>query len=170
MKKYISLVLALGLSLSAGCSVAIAAEATSTATTTTAVSTQISEAKITAVKPFIESAFTKLGASIQKDAIVGAKVESRIVKLQAEGKDVSKAVEQIQAVRAEWDTTYANLTALPSAIEKLLKESDVKTARESIKSLLSKSQNEVLALHKSMGAVVDLLKAGLPAAATPAAQ
>lgn len=170
MKKYISLVLALGLTLSAGCSVAIAAEATSTATSTAAASSQISEATITAVKPFIEAAFAKLGASIQKDAIVGAKVESRIVKLQAEGKDVTKAVAQITAVHTEWDNAYANLTALPTAIEKLLTEEDAETARESIKSLLTKSQTEVLALHKSMGAVVSLLKAGLPTATAPAQQ
>ncbi len=171
MKKYIPLALAAGMVLSMS-SLVLAAETAKSASSTekrAEVKAKIEETKRTHVQEFMQRAADRLISILEKQAGVGAKIETRISKLRAEGKDVAKATVKLTEAHELWKAAARSVSALPALTETTLLEKNAKDARKILMDALKNAATEVRTAHLTMSDLITLLKAGLPTATGSAA-
>ena len=113
-------------------------------------------------KEFIRAFFHRMGqrfdAAIERMRKLGERIQSRIDKAAANGRDVTNAQAALDGARAHWQEARDSLAAARGRLESALSADDPKAAFQEVRELVAESRDQLKAVHAAFVDAITALK------------
>lgn len=100
----------------------------------------------------------RLKAALEREQKLGERIQSRIDKARANGKDVTAAQAALASARTAWEEAEQSVESAETAMKDVLSSDNPKTAFEGVKTLVANAAGKIKAVHAAFVDVVNTLK------------
>lgn len=97
-------------------------------------------------------------AALERQKKLGERIQSRIDKARANGRDVAKAQAALDKAKAAWQEAKDALETAKGKIETVLSAEDPKAAFAEVRALVAKARDKIKAVHAAFVDAVTILK------------
>lgn len=124
----------------------------------TAVRENVAERRKAIIRNHFNRMMKRLEAALERGKKLGDRIQSRIEKAKANGKNTAKAQTALDKARAAWQEAKAALEEAKSKLEGVLSSTDPKAAFKEVHDLVVKARDKIKAVHAALVDAVTALK------------
>lgn len=119
---------------------------------------RLAEKRKQLIRAFFGRMAKRLEAALERQKKLGERIQARIEKARANGKDVTQAQAALDRARIVWQEAKDALESAKSRLEGVLSAEDPKTAFEEVKDLVAAARDKIKAVHAAFVDVITALK------------